>query len=135
MLYDEQFIKVYKKHMEGIHGTDFSLFYDGENHKVHVLDLDQPSGRSILDAVDASFFRRIDDFLNGEFHAGASRDEYDIYLYPADGIIMEYNIDTGERVPIHPSSDHLHLPFVAICARRWSDEYKELIEKGEVRPV
>jgi hypothetical protein len=121
------FIKMYLDN-QNLLNADFDLYIDGENKKMHLLDLDKGS-RSLTNAACTNLFLQIGAVTFNFYHISINYEEYDIYLYGSDGLISEYLPDSlgGDFRHVHPSDPHLYGPFVKRCALRWDANYKKLI--------
>lgn len=120
------FLKLYLDEVV-LFNAKFSLYYDGEFKKLHLLDLDEPGSRSVTNAVDMNFFLQINATLFNRYNHQTELKELDIYLYGTDGIICEYLPDSmgGEFKHTAPNDPHLYEPFKKTCANRWDVDYKE----------
>jgi hypothetical protein len=119
------FLKLYLDKVV-LFNAEFSLYYDGEFKKLHLLDLDEPASRSVTNAASKEFLLEINVELINRFNHQADLKELDVYLYGTDGIICEYLFDDlgGEFKHTAPNDPHLYEPFKKICASRWDEDYK-----------
>lgn len=121
------YIKAYFQYIE-IQNARFALYYDSEFKKLHLLDWNDPGTRSVTNAVNVDFFVSLDNIIYSMIKARTNF-TFDIYLYGTDGMISEYEPDSGKFSYFHPADPHLYEKFKNISAKRFF-EATELNRNG-----
>lgn len=121
------FIKYYLERVE-IHGAVFAIYADGENMKVHILDLDEEGARSVTNCASMAFMAELESEIFVKHALAVELQDCDAILYGSEGVICEYSAEADEFSFLQPTDPHLYEPFKNVCAKRFDENFDNIFK-------